>query len=29
MNEQMKSSQHGTFGADFHRAQMRATFGGE
>ena len=29
MVEQFKSSAHGTFGADFHRAQMRATFGGE
>lgn len=27
--EGFKSSAHGTFGADFHRAQMRAVFGGE
>ena len=27
--EQFKASTHGTFGADFHQKQMRATFGGE
>ena len=27
--EGFKNSEHGTFGADFHRAQMRAVFGGE
>ena len=29
ISERLKSSAHGTFGVDFHRAQMRATFGGE
>ncbi len=29
VSARMKSSAHGTFGAEFHRAQMRATFGGE
>jgi len=27
--DSLRTSAHGTFGADFHRAQMRATFGGE